>query len=250
MQVHIIAGEMGCRCAVEWGAAVVVVDALRASATAAALLDAGVTAICFVREVEDAFLVRESLWPDALLVGERHGLPPKGFDFGNSPQEAMHAKGRRVIFTTTTGALRLLDAYRAPLALMGTVVNCRAVLRFLRQQCVARVVLVPAGLAGDPHFDAQEDWVAAAWIARCLAESTTVIWGEGIEKCHYYWKRLDNKGLLNLFQSAPHAQKLRSVGMESDVAFCAQADLYDTVPVVVEEFPPGLIVKNAPVMRE
>ena len=54
MPWHFIEGEAGCRYAVEHGCVAIVVDALRASATAAMLLDAGATRILAVREVAEA----------------------------------------------------------------------------------------------------------------------------------------------------------------------------------------------------
>ena len=108
MKWHIIEGEAGCDFAVANKCTAVIVDALRASATAAMLCDAGATSILAVREVEDARRAKIEL-PDALLYGERGGLPPDGFDYGNSPRETRPAKGRPVIFTTTTGAGRLIS---------------------------------------------------------------------------------------------------------------------------------------------
>ena len=100
---HLIEEEAGCTYAVEHGCVAIVVDALRASATAAMLLETGATELIVVAEVEDAIAAKQS-YPDALIFGERGGLPPPGFDGGNSPQDVACAAGRRVIFTTTTGA--------------------------------------------------------------------------------------------------------------------------------------------------
>ena len=244
MRIHIVEGEAGCRLAVERGAAAVIVDALRASATAAALLAAGAAGLCVVREVADAFAVKD-LWPDALLFGERGGLPPQGFDFGNSPRDAGHARGRRVIFTTTTGAGRLLSAWGAPVALMASVVNGVALARYFEVPPVAEVVIIPAGLMGDPGFDAQEDWVAAAWLASCLHASGEHAWGEGYERYKHYQSRIDAEGVESLFLSAPHADKLRVVGLETDIPWCARPDRYDALPLAVNAFHAGLILEDA-----
>ena len=70
MKWHLIAGEDGCRFAVENQCVAIIVDALRASATAAYMLDAGATEILAVREVDEAYALKRE-YPDALLVGER-----------------------------------------------------------------------------------------------------------------------------------------------------------------------------------
>jgi 2-phosphosulfolactate phosphatase len=240
MILHVIEGEAGCRFAVENRCAAVVVDALRASATAALLLDAGVPEVLAVREVEDAFAAK-SAWPDALIAGERGGMPPPGFNLGNSPREVRCASGRRVIFTTTTGAGRLISAREAPALFMGSTVNARA--------CAAAAgntgydtVLIPAGLTGDPDFDAVEDRAAAVYIAMIAGGCN----GEGRDLYEEYRGRIESQGLPRIFAAAPHAEKLRAIGMEEDIAFCARENITDAVPRAMENPPRGIILRNRP----
>src|SRR5689334_16247311 len=78
----------------------VVVDALRASASAIAMLDAGAPEVLLATTVEEARRLvapnRSAYW----LIGEVGGLPPPDFDFGNSPTElrAADLRARRVMF--------------------------------------------------------------------------------------------------------------------------------------------------------
>ena len=240
---HIIEGEAGCAYAVERGCAAVIVDALRASVTAAMLFEAEASEILIVREVEEARAARQA-FPDALLYGERGGLPPDGFDFGNSPRDAAAAAGRRVIFTTTTGAGRMLSAWGAPAVLMGSTVNASAVVS-AASSVGADVVLIPAGLATDPGFDAQEDWAAAATIATCSG----MLVGRGSDRYAYWCERIASEGLERLFQTAPHAAKLRTVGLGKDVAFCARCDITSAVPQAVERNAFGLRCLPHPACR-
>jgi len=80
----------------------VVFDVLRATSSIITGLASGVEAIIPVRTVEEA-RKRKLEDPDLLLAGERGGLPPQGFDLGNSPEEFENLKGRRVVMTTTNG---------------------------------------------------------------------------------------------------------------------------------------------------
>lgn len=223
-KAHFIEGEAGCEFARENGCTAVVVDALRASATAAALVHAGCRTLLVTREVEDA-LAAKAMWPEALLYGERGGLPPAGFDHGNSPAEAVHTQGRDVIFTTTTGAGRLVQAWGAPCVLMGSPVNATRVVKALEQEA-RDVVFIPAGLMGDPHFDAQEDRAAAAFLALQLRWPL----GEGAQACLHWQRRIAEEGLAQLFHTAPHAEALRSLGMADDIDLCAQVDTLPAVP--------------------
>jgi 2-phosphosulfolactate phosphatase len=232
--IHFIEGEAGCRFARDNGCSAVVVDALRASATAAALLHAGASRLLVTLEVEEARAARAA-WPQALLFGERGGLPPEGFDYGNSPAEALHAAGRDVIFTTTTGAGRMVQCWGAPCVLMGTTVNAGAVSAALEREA-RDVVIIPAGLMTDPAFDAQEDRVAAAYLAMRLSWPL----GEGSEHCTHWMGRVRAEGLEALFQSAPHAQALRDLGMQADIPLCAAVDTHPVAPVAIAKMGPAV----------
>lgn len=237
MKWHIIEGEAGCAFAVEHNLTAVIVDALRASATAAMLCDAGARSILAVREVEEARRARRDM-PGALLFGERGGLPPEGFDYGNSPRDAGHAKGRDVIFTTTTGAGRLISAWQAHTVLMGSTVNASATAR-AAAEAGRDVVLIPAGLTGDPDFDAQEDRCAAV----AIAMKAGVAIGEGRDLFEHWRDRIDAEGFDALFAGAPHAAKLRRIGLEEDIAWCAQVDVTASVPRAAARTELGVILK-------
>src|SRR5688572_14582039 len=85
----------------------VVVDLLRATTTIAALFDARLRDLVVTGDIETA---REVARRDGrLLFGEVGGLPPEGFDFGNSPLEVMAADlaGKDGVLFTTNGTLAL-----------------------------------------------------------------------------------------------------------------------------------------------
>ena len=239
MNVHLIPGEDGCNYAREHNCVAVVVDALRASATAAMLLDAGATEILVVQEVEDARKAKAAD-PDALLYGERGGMPPEGFDYGNSPLEASHAAGSRVILTTTTGALRVNQAWGAAAIYMGSTVNATAIGHVaVTHGC--DVVVIPAGLADDPEFDAQEDWAAAAIVVEAMHSDI----GQGAKEFAKMRYRLQAEGIEVLFSTSPHAQKLCDLGLEEDVAFCAKVDVTRAIPIATERLDSGIRIVAA-----
>ncbi|MCH7959081.1 MAG: 2-phosphosulfolactate phosphatase [Candidatus Hydrogenedentes bacterium] len=239
MTWHIIEGEAGCAYARDHDCVAIVVDALRASATAAMLLNVGAVELYMVGTVEDAFVARAA-FPDALLFGERGGLPPKGFDFGNSPREVAAAAGRSIIFTTTTGSTRVLQAQGAHAVYMGTTVNALGVLRAVLAH-ERDIVLIPAGKLDDPEFDAQEDWIAASAIAM-LADATVE---EGALWYREWRQRIELDGVPRLFEAAPHAAHLRKVDLGEDIAFCARMNVTDAVPLAREITEFGVRMVNA-----
>jgi len=248
MLIHIIEGEAGCRYAAFHGAAAIIVDALRASATAAALFAYGAKELLVTSTVEEALHLKTTL-PDAMLYGERGGVPPAGFDCGNSPAEAFQSRGKQVIFTTTTGAGRLIQAWGSKPVLMASTINTSSVVQYLCQNEVQETVIIPAGLMDDPEFNAQEDWTASTHIAMqlfsCLTGQNAPSWGDGYEHFIGYRNRIEKDGLSYLFSTAPHAEKLRAIGKEDDILRCAQINIYDALPMAVERNTFGVTVRDA-----
>jgi len=224
-EVHIGVGERGCELANELKAIAIIVDALRASATLATLFERGVCEVWVVPEVEQAWELKRQM-PDALLVGERNSLKVEGFDFSNSPTEILQAQGlegRRAIFTSTTGAKRILACKNATAVLVGTTVNASAVAKSakaLAEQNCFPVVIVASGVYGRGEEWASED-IAAAWT---IAERIS---GQIVQAPQRFSSRLEQAFLESL-----HGQELIALGLQSDVNWCAQADKVSSVPKV------------------
>ncbi len=89
---------------VETKGLVVLVDILRASSTITAALGEEALVVKPVATVEEALLYRKRGF---LVAGERGGLPPEGFDLGNSPREAYRMARQKVVLTTTNGTKAL-----------------------------------------------------------------------------------------------------------------------------------------------
>lgn len=239
MRWHVIAGEAGCEYAVARDCAAIVVDTLRASATAAMLLAHGARGILVTREVETALEARR-LWGDGLAYGERDAVPPPGFDHGNSPLETEAARGRHVAFTTTTGARRLVACWGARAAYLGGPVNCAAVVAAAASHGTD-VVVIPAGLADHPHFNSQEDWVGACLLA--LRSGARV--GEGYPRFVYWRDRIAAEGVPALVAASPHAAQLRRKGFGADIEFCGREDVTTAVPLAVDRNRFGVLLRDA-----
>lgn len=93
---------------------VVVIDVIRAFSNAAYAFSVGAESITLVSGVEEALELKAQR-PGSLVMGEVGGLPPEGFDFGNSPTEILQQdlRGKPLIQRTgagTQGAVRCLNA--------------------------------------------------------------------------------------------------------------------------------------------
>jgi 2-phosphosulfolactate phosphatase len=239
VEVHLRPGEDGCHWAREHKAVAVVVDALRASATITCLLQQGAAEVLVVKEVDEAYAYRET-HPDTLLVGERGGLKVDGFDFGNSPTELKRAdvRGRRVVFTSTTGAQRLVDCLGASAITVGTTINASAVARQVSAKALAEnvpIVIIPAGLATDPSVVADEDWLGATILA---ARMGLPLHQASEAPFQQYQQLIQSAGLLAGFLQSSHGQKLVHLGFSDDIHVCAQVDLItDIVPTLTAVIP-------------
>lgn len=233
--VEVVCGAVGCAAAAEAGGVAVMVDALRASATITSLIAAGVHRVWVATEVEQARAMKERLDDDTILVGERDGFPPPGFDVGNSPRGVMDLplEGRDAVFTSTTGSARLGQLRGASLALVGTAVNAGLVARVVAERArEGRVFTIAAGLRGAPG-GTEEDWIGAALIADRLAEHGFDWVNRDLGVQGYWPPVLDAPSVRQGFFDGAHGRVLVDKGLGSDIEDCAALDWIDAVAAVV-----------------
>lgn len=113
----------------------VVIDILRAATTAAYALKQGADRIIPVATPEDARRLKR-MHPEYLLMGEVHGLPIEGFDFGNSPAEIIKQdlQGKTLLQKTTAGTEGLLRATQATNLVFGSFATFSAIVRFIQSK--------------------------------------------------------------------------------------------------------------------
>ena len=82
---------------------VLIIDVLRAFSTAAYAFSRGAKEIHLVSTVEEALEMKSRI-PNSKAMGEVGGLPPEGFDFGNSPTRILEHDLTGIILIQRTGA--------------------------------------------------------------------------------------------------------------------------------------------------
>jgi len=124
----------------------VVIDVFRAFSVEAYAFARGATLSIPVAEIAEAKQLKFAN-PAAILIGERHAKPLPGFDCGNSPSELerIDVKGCTLIHTTHSGTQGLVNAIDAEEVITGAIVNCAAIVRYLRTRRPAFVTLVRMG---------------------------------------------------------------------------------------------------------
>ncbi len=144
-----------------------IVDVFRAFTTASLALDRGVSKIFFVSEPDDALALRERGVAD-FCVGEVDGIPPDGFDFGNSPYELARADiaGKVMVQSTRAGAVGV-NAARYADALYGVALtNAKATVDAILASKPETVTIVAMGLRGLTRTD--EDELCAMYLRNML----------------------------------------------------------------------------------
>lgn len=206
---------------------VVLIDVLRTCTVAPLLFDSGVAGLALTPSLKQA---RSSGADGTLLVGERQGVPPEGFNHGNSPVQLVGAdvKGKQIVMVSEN-APRWIDRMTNGSTLMlGSLYNAAAVADLVVSLKPARVDLVGAGFSGEPDLD---DMVAAALIANLIKHKAPDIELLGATRFATTLARAVPDTLEALWRSLA-GQYLRSIGLESDVAFCAKVSVSVSVPVL------------------
>jgi len=220
------------------GRTAVVVDVLRATSSLVEALANGARGIFPTVSTEEAVKLASSLGrEDTLLCGERKGLKVEGFDLGNSPAEFIPevVKGKQLVMSTTNGTRALASVEGADRVVAACFLNLSAVVGALSGS--EDLVIVCAGR--DNRF-ALDDALCAGKILQKLLEGVSGEDGVGPEPC------LNDAGRVVLdlaekysaseafLRSTVAGQNLLAVGLESDLALCAQVDRHGLVPEMKE----------------
>jgi 2-phosphosulfolactate phosphatase len=215
-----LAGEYGARKASREGAALVVVDAFRASTTIAVLVRKGAHVVPVTSVEEDAHAEVD------YYVGERGSAKVAGFDFGNSPTEVALSElswGARVVLSTTNGTRIIQVARGAPAILAGAFANAYAVADKLAGGIHgARVAAIDCGWEG--CRSGEDEFAAGAILYRLQ------------DKGAKFDERA--KGVVDLYLARPTeslrqnsaARLLKCLGYEKDLDFCLAENTVLVVP--------------------
>lgn len=224
----------------------IAVDVLRATTTMATALSAGAEAVQVFSDLDELMQVSESWHPEKRLrAGERGGSKVEGFDFGNSPLQCTPevVGGRRLFISTTNGTRALTSVRAAKVVLAASLINRKAAVDFLKTNAPETIWIVGSGWEGAFSL---EDTVCAGAILQGLADVLEVpaesLAGndEAIAAAALYGTWQDR--LLELLRSASHGQRLLRLNNDEDLAYCAQTDILDVLPIQRE---PGVLVNHA-----
>ncbi|MGE5618263.1 MAG: 2-phosphosulfolactate phosphatase [Sphingomonadaceae bacterium] len=248
----------------------VVIDVLRATSTLVAMFEAGTSRVTLAETIPGALEYAESCEVRPLVCGESGGLPPAGFDLGNSPREFRleTVNGRSISFCTSNGTRAMWQVASAPVVLAGSLLNATAVVRTAMSEARARRLDIAFVCSGDYMGSkfAIDDAFCAGYLVSLLereaaddaasAERRQVgtpgrdevaqevtLEESALAALRLFRSYLPEAGagevsgrdvpreaILRAFWESHNAQVLKRVGLEADVEFCAQIDVSERVP--------------------
>ena len=211
-----------------------VVDVIRATTTLVAMAEAGDPEVWIAGDVAAAREAANRLGPGTLLCGERGGLPPAGFDHGNSPREFLQSdlSGRRAVLSTTNGAYAIERWRESRRSFIAGLRNAGAVAeRLLEDPDAASITIACAGRDGALALD--DVYTAGVIVQRLLQNSPDLDLDESaVTALHVAGAYPSAEAAL---AASCSARLLKPVGLWDDVAYCAQVDASRAVPEVGEQ---------------
>jgi 2-phosphosulfolactate phosphatase len=144
----------------------IIIDVFRAFTTECFVLQNEAKYIIPVLTLEEAFTLKEQN-PEYVLMGERGGVKPEGFDFGNSPTEILNVDftDKIVVHTTSNGTKGMMNAINAGEIITGSFVNAQAIIEHIKSKGAQEISLVSTSTRWDED---NEDILLAYYVRDIL----------------------------------------------------------------------------------
>jgi 2-phosphosulfolactate phosphatase len=205
---------------------VVVTDIFRATSCMVTGFAYGVKSIIPVATVEECKTLQNMGY---VAAAERNAEKVEGFDLDNSPFSYMDERliGGKIAMTTTNGTLSISKAKTdAVKVIVGAFLNLAAVVNHLKNQPYDVLVLC-AGWKGRPNL---EDTLFAGAVVDALKDEYFVAEDSAILAMRTYQQAQND--LLGYLANSSHIRRLQGLGINKDISYCLQNDLYDVLPVL------------------
>lgn len=213
-----------------------VVDVIRATSTLAVIASRRPDRLLITPTVQKAvkFAAQQAVHP--VLCGERGGLAPEGFDYGNSPREFtdLDLTGKTVVFTSSNGARAIADVHLAPAVFLASFLNAGAAVEAALTRAYRDHLDVLVVCAGRDEKFAIDDAYCAGYLISLLlglipADKTFTL-GEGGQAALAlvgYFRDAEK-----LLRESGAGQAVIEIGLEEDIPFLLQKDLLNAVPTL------------------
>lgn len=196
---------------------VLIIDVLRAFSTAAYAFSRGAKEIRLVSGVQEALDLKSQI-PNAKAMGEVGGLPPEGFDFGNSPTRILEhdLTGVTLVQRTGAGTQGAVRSVNAEVMLATSFVVAQATIDYILRLKPDEITFVITGGMGN-----DEDVACADFLEKQVT-------GQEVEAESYIKRVYASRDALEHMPDHPQFPK-------ADLDYCTRIDAFDfTMPIVRE----------------
>jgi 2-phosphosulfolactate phosphatase len=188
---------------------VLIIDVLRAFSTAAYAFSRGAKEIRLVSGVQEALDLKAQI-PNAKAMGEVGGLPPEGFDFGNSPTRILEhdLRGITLVQRTGAGTQGAVRSVNAEVMLATSFVVAQATMDYVLKLNPSEVNFVITGGMGN-----DEDVACVEFLEKQFT-------GQKVEAESFVKRVYDSRDALQHMPDHPQFPK-------SDLDYCSRINAFD-----------------------
>ena len=196
---------------------VLVIDVLRAFSTAAYAFSCGAREIRLVSGVEEALELKEQT-PNSKAMGEVGGLPPEGFDFGNSPTRILEQDltGITLIQRTGAGTQGAVRSKNADIMLAVSFVVAKATMEYVLRLKPDEITFVITGGA-----DNAEDLACAEFLQKQFL-------GQAVDTSNYIHRVISSRDAFQHMDDHPQFPR-------SDLDYCTRINAFDFAMPIARE---------------
>jgi len=199
---------------------VIVVDVLRAFSTAAYAFSRGAEKVILVGDVDEAISLKSQI-ADSKAMGEVRGLPPEGFDFGNSPTQIreQNLSGITIIQRTGAGTQGAVRCKNAEVLLAASFVVADSTVKYVRSLAPDDVTFV---ITGETYSGGDEDFACAEYLESLLK-------GQSVDTSAFTQRVYDCK------DAVEHLDPNRPEFPATDLEFCTHIDAFNFAMPITKE---------------
>lgn len=203
----------------------IIVDVLRATSVIITALKNGAKSVVPVISVEEALNTRKK-FENVILGGERKAKKIEGFDLSNSPFDYTHTAvhNKNVILTTTNGTQAITRSSSANQVYIAGFLNAKAVSKKAHQMG-EDIVIINAGTNG---LFSMDDFITSGALVKELMLLEEYQLSDLAQTALMIYENYPD--IFSYIDKASHYRVLQDLGLEEDIRYCMQKDIYDLVP--------------------
>ena len=223
-----------------------VIDVLRATTVMTRWFELGGTELYPVKSPDEArelVLELRERGSSPLLMGEVNGLPPEGFDLGNSPTELTYDLIREHycgVMSTTNGTVALNQAASSGSPVIAVSLRNYSACLDYALTLGNRIGLLCSGRKKRPSWE--DTLCAGAILESLLARGETEMTDASRIALTLWQARGEN--LRAYVMNSTHAKYLETINFANDITFCCECDVSTVVPMLSTDEKAHIILQS------